>query len=102
MFFCVFLPSAQREKDLWLGANVLDRRRPRSYLSAHNVVKYLYGVLLPLKVDPVHVAQEEKKKSSVVHLLAELSKTMSDCCSDSEPNKSVFMLISCLERSSWA
>ena len=54
-----FLPPAQREENVWLGADVLDSGRPRPDLPPEHVVEDLHGVLLALKVDPVHVPQQQ-------------------------------------------
>ena len=68
----VSLPFAEGEEYFRLGADVLDGGGPGADLPAQDVVEDLYGVLLPLEVDAVHVAEQEEQQPRVVHLLAEL------------------------------
>ena len=66
------LPFAESEQNLWLGADVLDRRGPGANLSPEHIVEDLDGVLFTLKVDTMEVSQEEQQHPCVVHLLAQL------------------------------
>ena len=68
----VSIPFAEGEEYFRLGADVLDGGGPGADLSAEDVVEDLDGVLLPLEVDSVHVAEQEEQQPRVVHLLAEL------------------------------
>ena len=67
-------PLAEREEYFGLGANVLDGGSPGANLSPEDVVEDLHRVLLPLKVDPVHVAEQQEQEARVVHLLAQLGQ----------------------------
>jgi hypothetical protein len=62
-------PSAKSEKDIRLGTNVLDGRGPGSDLPPEDVVEDVYGVLLPLEVDPVKVRQDQQQQAGIVGLL---------------------------------
>ena len=66
---CISLPFAEGEEYFRLGADVLDGWGPGADLPAEDVVEDLYGVLLPLEVDSVHVAEQEEQQPRVVHLL---------------------------------